>query len=122
MNRSVSAPFTISLTAGFIVLMLPALFFEGISLTGWGAGYLLGLATVVLHLITSLISKRAGGNKFVGFYYFGLFIRFLFVCFILIFLLVTTKIDEFSFTVSFIISYIFHSVNEVIFLNQELSN
>lgn len=122
MSRSVPASFKISLLTGFIVLILPAFLFSGISLSAWGIGYSLGLATVLLHLATSFVSEKVGGNKFIGYYYFGLFVRFLLVCFIFIFLLATTKIDEFSFTVSFIISYIFHSVNEVIFLNQELSN
>lgn len=88
----------------------------------WLLGYLLGLTAVIIHLISSVFNQKTSDDKFTTVYFYSLFIRFLIVCIIFVMVLITTKIDEFSFTVSFIISYIFHSVNEVIFLNRKLTN
>ncbi|MDX1642585.1 MAG: hypothetical protein R3220_12855 [Balneolaceae bacterium] len=98
-----------------LILLLPAP--EQI---GWTAGYFLGLLAVIVHLVSSSINKEADEN-FLRLYFISLFVRFLIVCALFILILMATKINEFSFTVSFIISYIFHSVNEVIFLNYKLS-
>lgn len=88
---------------------------------GWFAGYFLGLTSVIIHLIAATFIEKYSDNRILEYYFFTLFLRFIFVCSVFVFFLVATKIDEFSFTVSFIISYIIHSVNEVIFLNQKLS-
>lgn len=88
---------------------------------GWFSGYFLGLFAVIIHLISATINKSADQN-FLKLYFISMFVRFLIVCLLFLFILKTTKIHEFSFTVSFIISYIFHSVNEVIFLNHKLTN
>lgn len=87
---------------------------------GWATGYFLGLFAVIIHLVSASINKEADEN-FLRLYFISLFVRFLIVCLLFILILAVTKIHEFSFTVSFIISYIFHSVNEVIFLNYKLS-
>jgi len=88
----------------------------------WLLGYTLGLTAVLIHLFSSVFNQKTSEERFTSIYFFSLFIRFMIVCTIFILVLLTTKIDEFSFTVSFIISYIFHSVNEVIFLNRKLTN
>lgn len=88
---------------------------------GFSAGYILGLFAVIIHLVSSSINKNMDQN-FLRIYFISLFVRFLIVCLLFIVIIKTTKIHEFSFTVSFIISYIFHSVNEVIFLNHKLTN
>lgn len=88
----------------------------------WIIGYLLGVLAVAIHLITSIITNKKDDAAFFRHYYISLFLRFLIVCSIFIFIMTMIKIDEFSFTVSFIISYLFHSVNEVIFLNKKISN
>jgi drug/metabolite transporter (DMT)-like permease len=88
----------------------------------WLSGYTLGLTAVLIHLFSSVFNQKSSDEKFTSIYFFSLLVRFLIVCSIFILVLLTTKIDEFSFTVSFIISYIFHSVNEVIFLNRKLTN
>jgi len=88
----------------------------------WLLGYMLGLTAVLIHLFSSIFNQNSSEERFTTVYIFSLLIRFLIVCTIFILILLTTKIDEFSFTVSFIISYIFHSVNEVIFLNRNLIN
>jgi hypothetical protein len=88
---------------------------------GWISGYTLGLLAVVIHLVTSSITHETD-KHFLRYYLISLLVRFLIVCILFVLILAVTKIHEFSFTVSFIISYIFHSVNEVIFLNHKLSN
>lgn len=88
----------------------------------WITGYLLGVLAVAIHLITSLFTNRKNDVSFFRHYYISLMLRFLIVCMLFILILTMIKIDEFSFTVSFIISYLFHSINEVILLNMKLSN
>lgn len=88
----------------------------------WLTGYSLGLTAVLIHLFSSIFNQKMSEERFTSIYFISLFVRFIIVCTIFIMVLLTTKIDEFSFTVSFIISYIFHSVNEVIFLNRNLTN
>lgn len=88
----------------------------------WIAGYLLGLFAVVVHLASSLFSGHKSSKQFTNIYYISLFLRFLIVLLMYALLLVLLNFDEFSFTVSFIISYLFHSVNEVILLNRKFSN
>ncbi len=89
---------------------------------GWFTGYLIGLFTVLLHLGASMFSKKTMLKDFISSYFFGLLLRFVLVLALFVLILILTKIDELSFTVSFIISYILHSVNEVILLNQKLSD
>lgn len=91
-------------------------------MSAWIIGYLLGLFAVVIHFFTSMITNRRDDIQFIKTSYISMFIRFLVVCILYVAIIKMIKIDEFSFTVSFIISYIFHSVIEVILLNQKLSN
>ena len=100
-----------------LVLMYPIE--EGI---GWTTGYMLGLLMVIIHLISSIYNKNSPKEEFKMVYLMSLALRFLIVCALFVLILVATKIDEFSFTVGFIISYLFHSVNEVIYLNRKFSN
>jgi hypothetical protein len=92
------------------------------SASGWFTGYLIGMVTVLLHLGASMFSKKTVLRDFISSYFFGLLLRFVLVLTLFVLILILTKIDELSFTVSFIISYILHSVNEVILLNQKLSD
>jgi hypothetical protein len=102
--------------------LIVAYLLTGDETVAWLTGYSLGLFAVLIHLFTTLLSKNVSDRHFSNTYFFSLFVRFLIVCVIFTAILIMTKIDEFGFTVSFIISYIFHSVNEVIFLNRKLSN
>ncbi len=64
--------------------------------------------------------KTEKSSNFITWFYLSLGVRFLFVLVALVVILKTTKIHEISFTVSFIISYIFHSVIEIILINKLL--
>ena len=122
MRQSVKITIWVS-TALFLTANLLIIGFSTVSVSfGWGIGYMLGMVTVVLHLASSFFFKKYSQKEFITYYYSALLVRFFIVCALFLLILVFIKIHEFSFTVSFIISYIFHSVIEVIFLHQKLSN
>lgn len=111
------------LTGIFIYAILSTLVvfsIEGISVGSWYTGHLLGMATVILHLASSYIFGRKEGKQFLKAYFWSLISRFFAVCFIYAMIIIWTEIEEISFTFSFVISYLFHSVIEVIFLNNKL--
>lgn len=90
---------------------------------GFLSGYSVGFLTVILHLSMSLFTHKSSiSKKFLKRYYYGFFVRLAVVSILFVLILILTEIDELSFTVSFIISYILNSVIEVIFLNQKLSD
>ncbi|MBD3616018.1 MAG: hypothetical protein HUJ22_05545 [Gracilimonas sp.] len=64
--------------------------------------------------------KNAENSLFIKVFFFSTGIRFLLVLALFGILLGVTKIDEFYFTVSFIISYLCQSVTEMIFINKIL--
>lgn len=117
-------PFYIRITLFLFAILnlIIAFLLSGEEVSAWVIGYILGLFAVIIHFVTAHISDRQENHKFIHAYYISLFVRFLIVCILYVAIIMVIKIDEFSFTVSFIISYLFHSVVEVIFLNQKLSN
>lgn len=86
--------------------------------SGWIIGYLLGLLAVLLHLFVVLFTRKFDDESFIYRYYIGIALRFLIVLALFITLFVITKIDQIAFTISFIISYIPHSVIEIILINK----
>ncbi len=89
---------------------------------GWLAGYGLGVVTILLHFIASKAFKRLSERNYFRVYFLGIAIRFVLVIALFIWIIIYGKIDQISFTVSFIISYIFHSVIEIILINKKLTN
>jgi len=63
---------------------------------------------------------RADNNVFMKAFFLSTIIRFVFILLAFGILLSVTKIHEIFFTVSFIISYLFQSVTEMIFINKIL--
>lgn len=90
--------------------------------SGWFAGYGVGLLTIFLHYATSSYSGKWYKKRFLLFYISAMIIRFLIVLGIFIILLIMEKFDQLSFTVSFLFSYICHSLINIILLNKELTN
>jgi hypothetical protein len=86
-----------------VLMLFPSIFWGVDSAIGWLSGYLIGAAGVVIHLLIVFKIKHIGHEDFFKFYYTGLFLRFLVLISIMIFILVLTKIEQISFTVSFII-------------------
>lgn len=64
--------------------------------------------------------KGENSSTFLTRFYLLLGVRFILVLVALVLILTTTKIHQIYFTVSFIISYIFHSLIEVILINKLL--
>lgn len=64
--------------------------------------------------------KNADNRLFTKIFFFSTAVRFLLVLALFGILIGVTKIDEFYFTVSFIISYLCQSVTEMIFINKIL--
>jgi len=110
------------LTTGFLLFLIAILFSPSYSMPAITAGYLLGLVSVLLHFAFLAYIKKRPDNSFLTLYYLSLLPRLLVICAVFVILIIFTKIDEIGFTVSFIISYIFHSVNEIILLNRQLSS
>ncbi len=107
--------FIYAILSTLVVFSLPE-----ISVGSWYAGHLLGLVTVLLHVISSMIFGKKEGEVFLKAYFWSLFLRFIAVCILYALIIIWTEIEEISFTFSFVISYLFHSVIEVIFLNNKL--
>ncbi|REL33315.1 hypothetical protein DYD21_11075 [Rhodohalobacter sp. SW132] len=105
-----------------LFFLISGFLMSGDSRTGWFAGYGVGLLAIILHYVTSLFSKRWNDELFFVVYTPAIFVRLIIVLAIFIGLLVWEKFDQFSFTVSFLISYICHSVINIILLNKELTN
>lgn len=118
----ISFKIRITLFVFAVLNLVVAFLLNGDMLFAWLLGYFLGMLAVFIHLGSSYFTEQQEDQKFIQTYYISLFIRFLIVCTLYVAMIMMLKIDEFSFTVSFIISYLFHSVIEVIFLNQKLSN
>lgn len=97
-------------------------FFPEGSTAGWIAGYFLGLLAVLMHYGFSLFTRRVNDAQFAQVFLAGLLLRFLIILSLFLILILSEKFDQFSFTVGFLISYIFHSVNDVILLNKKLTN
>ncbi|MEX2478868.1 MAG: hypothetical protein WD357_10555 [Gracilimonas sp.] len=64
--------------------------------------------------------KHVENRLFTQIFFFSIAVRFLLVLALFGILIGVTKIDEFYFTVSFIISYLCQSVTEMIFINKIL--
>lgn len=113
----------------FIIIALFALFAFMISFivpghaqSGVLAGYGLGLLAVILHFVMSFFTRNMDNDSFFQLFFGGLMVRFLLILGLFIVLIISEKFDQLSFTVSFLISYIFHSVIDMIFLNDQLTN
>ena len=115
-----SRKFVIGIIIYAVLSMALAVSVPEISADAWIAGHFLGFVTVILHLVSSYFFGKKDGKKFLKAYYWSLFLRFLSVCVLYAIIILWTEIEEISFTFSFVISYLFHSVIEVIFLNHKL--
>lgn len=95
-------------------------FFEVNQLLAALAGYLLSLIFVISSTIIVNRFWNSDESTFFKAFILSIPLRFFFVLSVFAVLLVVTKIDEIFFTVSFIISYLYHSITETIFINKIL--
>jgi len=87
-------------------------------LAGFGLGFIFVLTSAWVHSKFLHLEEE----RFTKFFYRSILIRFFFIVVFLIIILSLSKIDELYFTVSFIISYLYNSVAEMILFNQTLTN
>ena len=120
--KQMPRPVAIALGIYAFLHLSAAFFFPEGSAAGWVAGYFLGLLAVLMHYGFSLFTRRVDDAQFTLVFLAGLVLRFLIILSLFLVLILTEKFDQFSFTVGFLISYIFHSVNDVILLNKKLTN
>lgn len=85
-------------------------------------GYLLGVFYVLSNFWVLRRIDHLDQKKFMKLFFVSLAVRFLLVLSAFVGVLLVIKIDQILFTVSFIISYILHSIAEVIFINKTLEN
>ena len=83
-------------------------------------GFLLSFLFVGSNFFVIKRIKTEKSSNFITRFYLSLGIRFLLVLVALVVIYETIKIHQIYFTVSFIISYIFHSVIEIISINKLL--
>src|SRR5690625_1848769 len=95
-----------------------ALLSMGIGLPGLLTGYFLGPLPVLMAYLIIWFTRDLEHELFFMFYYLAVFLRFTAIPILFTLLLVLVNIEQISFTLSFIISYIFHSVIEIVFLHK----
>ncbi|NBC28205.1 MAG: hypothetical protein GVY08_15185 [Bacteroidetes bacterium] len=122
MSRNVDfRPVIYALAAGGFLLTASLIIFPGVESAGWIAGYAVGLMAIVLHFLQYHVSKRLGNDDFFSLYGPMVLMRLFVILCVFIGLLIWQKFDQFSFTVSFLISYIYHSVINIYLINKELT-
>lgn len=84
------------------------------------AGFLLSLIFVISSTIIVERFWNSDEPTFFKAFILSIPLRFFIVLTVFAILLLVTKIDEIYFTVSFIISYLYHSITETIFINKIL--
>lgn len=84
------------------------------------SAYLLSFSFVVSSTLIVTKFWNSDSSTFLKAFILSIPVRFFVVLVTFILLLVITKIDEIYFTVSFIISYLYHSITETIFINKIL--
>ncbi|MDX1587020.1 MAG: hypothetical protein R3222_09755 [Balneolaceae bacterium] len=89
-------------------------------IVAFSTAFLLSYLFVSSNFFTVRYLQLDDHKKFYRIFLISLAARFILVIAALIFVLEVIKIHQIFFTVSFIISYIFHSVIEIIFINQIL--
>ena len=106
--------------AVFACIFFAGLFAGAQFLYAFGLAYLLSYLFVSSNFIAVKNIDLEDHKKFYRIFLISLAVRFVLMIGALIFVLEVIKIHQIFFTVSFIISYIFHSVIEIIFINQIL--
>ncbi len=106
--------------AVFACVLIAGLFAGAQFLYAFSLAYLLSYLFVSSNFIAVRNIDLEDHKKFYRIFLISLAVRFVLMIGALIFVLEVIKIHQIFFTVSFIISYIFHSVIEIIFINQIL--
>lgn len=107
---------------GLLLLSLFFLLVPPSSTLGMLTGYMLSFLFVASNFLLVRKINLDDQKEFLTLFFVSITLRFILVliCFALV--LAYLKIDQILFTVSFIISYILHSIIEIIFINKILEN
>ncbi|WP_340104832.1 hypothetical protein [Rhodohalobacter sp. 8-1] len=112
----------IAIALGFLGFTSAFLFFPRLDAAALFAGYGVGFLAIGLHYLISVLSLRWENETFLALYTPLSLLRLITVLGIFIALIFLGKFDQFSFTVSFLISYIYHSVINIFLLNKRTNN
>lgn len=115
LSKIVKVNFPILFLIGILFLFLPIN-----QVFGMLSGVLVSTASILVSAWILDTFWDSSWDKFSKIFFLSIVGRFLLVIIILIILLVLTKIDEIYFTVSFIISYLYNSITEMIYFNKIL--
>jgi hypothetical protein len=121
-NRYLSVSFIKTGFLGLLPVLVMLFFLTAEAATAVLAGYCLSFLFVGSNWIVIRRLYSGESPQFYRRYLRLLLIRFASIIGLLMLILGVTKIDQIFFTVSFIISYIFHSVIEIIFIQKILEN
>lgn len=112
--------FTRSSAIALLVLILAGVFVGDDFLVACLSAYLLSFLFVASNFAVVANVDLDDHRRFYRIFFISIGVRFLFIIGALILVLGVIKFHQIFFTVSFIISYIFHSISEIIFLNKIL--
>jgi len=108
--------------AGILALISVTIFFTEIDAISLFAGYGIGMLAIGLHYLMSVLSMTWENETFLALYTPLSMLRLILVLGLFVTLVFLGNFDQFSFTVSFLISYIYHSVINVFLLNKRTNN
>lgn len=118
MSKSANRRAIIYVAAGLILCSVFILPGSAGSAPAIAAGYLIGALVIVLHYITGYLSVRWSNDTFFAVYTPLTLLRMLLAIGVYIGVIIWGIFDQFSFTVSFLISYLYHSVINIFLLNK----
>ncbi|MEX1010611.1 MAG: hypothetical protein WDZ29_00970 [Balneolaceae bacterium] len=120
-NRAIRLkPAFILIGLGLVVLAGVSFFIPSETLPAVFTGYLCGFSGVFLHLIFVRLFRKVDDARLLRYFLVGISLRFLIV--LALFTLVFLQIEsgKISFTFSFLVSYIYHFVIDIIFMHRNL--
>ncbi|TYP95011.1 hypothetical protein LX73_0305 [Fodinibius salinus] len=116
--KTVVIQFLIYSGIAFFILLVCVYGFIGAQLWAPVAAYVLSFLFVASNFFIVRKVKKGSGNGFYRQFFVTLSLRFILVIIALVVILKATEFHKINFTVSFIISYIFHSAIEVHSINK----
>ena len=119
-NSSVLIEFLRRSLWALLLIIFCSLLIQGLPIIVALSAYLLSFLFVASNFLVIQRLRGADNAKFYWQFFLSLGLRFLLVLVALVVILKAIKIHQIYFTVSFIISYIFHSVIEIILINKIL--
>jgi len=108
-----------ALVLGFILFIVFLFLTVSNDFSDWIAGYTVGLLATVLHFVQLYYFKKLENKRFFTLYGPLTLLRIALVLLLFTGLLIWEKFDQFSFTVSFLISYIYNSVIDIYLINND---